>query len=548
MGKRLLWSLLILFIGSLISIPADANEFEAQLQSLRSIEGYVVEVTKDQVVIDLDAADGLQIGDLLSVRGNERPLIHPVSGEVIGRLGDSRSLLEVEIVKQGYSLARLREGGRLPAVGDKVERFSGVAAVLIASGADAELYQHLCKALPALDWQGVFPSLSELPEVNPIPLRFRVVSGRLMVSNRQGKLLREFVLPSKESQLSTGKSAAGLDLASSVVRTEIKFDERVLQGSYAPSPQGGLLATADGHSVRIYSQEMKPILEAEIIPQSGGKPIWVSWWQPKADTSPYLLITSVVENLKNYAQTSEIQLLGEIYELSGFQPTLVAGNLGYLLAGFDRNCDGVKELLLGQEFDPARTFGSVYRMTLVGKSLQKSKPDMELPEGFTAAGSVIADLNGDGSYEVVLVKDGVLTIYKGQEALYRSNSQTGGSLASFSFAKNPGQVDLLTTTAALEVPPLVADIDGDGQPEVIAVGADLGSFRVPGIGSSVKSSWIDVVRPAPAGFEKQQLTSPRENPIQALWRQGDRLWFMESLTTSGLSGQGHSRLLSAPLP
>ena len=50
--------------------------------------GYVVLVEPTRIVIDLTAVDGLRAGTLVSLRRDRIPLVHPVTGEVLGELDD----------------------------------------------------------------------------------------------------------------------------------------------------------------------------------------------------------------------------------------------------------------------------------------------------------------------------------------------------------------------------------------------------------------------------------------------------------------------------
>lgn len=548
MNRWLIRLLMVFLIGHHFALTARADDFSVKLQSLQPVSGYIVDHMAGQVVMDIDASNGLQVGDLLSANLVGKSFVHPATGKVVGQMEVTESLLVVTRIKHGYSLARPLKGYELPDIGEPVQSFSGVSAVLISGGENAEFYRRLRKALPALDWQGIFPELSALPQAESIQLRFQQVGNNLRVGNRQGQVLREVALTSSpEKPAQTAVQPAG-SAAAAGLRVVAKVDERVLQGATVQTNAGLLLSTVDGQRVRVYNVASGMKQPTAFMPAEAGKPLAVSWWRPTGTNEPLLLVTSIQETMRDFGQITETRVNGEIYDLSGAKPLLVAGGLPYFLGGFDRDGDGQPELLLGQQFSPDNPFGPVFRLTLQDHEISRSGPGFELPAAFTVTGSTMADLNGDGLAEIIQVRNGALTVFQGRETIYRTAKQMGGSLAAFSFASNPDQVDQLISTATLEIPPLVADLDGDGQPEILAVGADRGSFRVPGIGSSVNASWIDLIHMGLAGFEKSRLTDPRENPVQAMWLQGGQLWLIESLTTSSLSAQGHSRLLNMPLP
>jgi hypothetical protein len=100
---------------------------------------------------------------------------------------------------------------------------------------------------------------------------------------------------------------------------------------------------------------------------------------------------------------------------------------------------------------------------------------------------------------------------------------------------------------SLEVPPFPQDIDGDGVAELLVVGSDTYSVKVPGIGPGVKKSWVNVVRFQGGRFQKGRLGGELENPIQGIWADGRQVYLVETRTTSSLSKKGSSTLLTHPL-
>jgi hypothetical protein len=70
--------------------------------------GYVVLVEPSRIVIDLTAVDGVRPGSLLSLRRDRIPLVHPVTGEVLGELDDEVGTARVTETREKFSLAEVQ--------------------------------------------------------------------------------------------------------------------------------------------------------------------------------------------------------------------------------------------------------------------------------------------------------------------------------------------------------------------------------------------------------------------------------------------------------
>jgi hypothetical protein len=70
--------------------------------------GIVVLVEPSRIVVDLTAADGLQPGTLLSLRRDRIPIVHPVTGEVLGELDDEVATARVVEARDRFSVAEVQ--------------------------------------------------------------------------------------------------------------------------------------------------------------------------------------------------------------------------------------------------------------------------------------------------------------------------------------------------------------------------------------------------------------------------------------------------------
>jgi hypothetical protein len=70
--------------------------------------GWVVYVDTTRIVIDLTASDGVQAGTVLSLRRDRIPIVHPVTGEVLGELDDEVGTARVTEIRDKFSVAEIQ--------------------------------------------------------------------------------------------------------------------------------------------------------------------------------------------------------------------------------------------------------------------------------------------------------------------------------------------------------------------------------------------------------------------------------------------------------
>lgn len=70
--------------------------------------GFVVYVDTTRIVVDLNAIDGLRVGSLVSVRRDSIPIVHPVTGEVLGELDEEVGTARVVELREKFSVAEVQ--------------------------------------------------------------------------------------------------------------------------------------------------------------------------------------------------------------------------------------------------------------------------------------------------------------------------------------------------------------------------------------------------------------------------------------------------------
>jgi hypothetical protein len=84
--------------------------------------GYVVFVDTTRIVIDLTASDGVRAGTVVSLRRDRIPIVHPVTGEVLGELDQEIGTARVVELRDRFSVAEIEgvEPGAQIQVRDRV--------------------------------------------------------------------------------------------------------------------------------------------------------------------------------------------------------------------------------------------------------------------------------------------------------------------------------------------------------------------------------------------------------------------------------------------
>jgi hypothetical protein len=70
--------------------------------------GYVVHVDTTRVVIDLTSLDGVRAGSVVSLRRDRIPIMHPVTGEMLGELDEEVGTARVTETRDKFSVAEIQ--------------------------------------------------------------------------------------------------------------------------------------------------------------------------------------------------------------------------------------------------------------------------------------------------------------------------------------------------------------------------------------------------------------------------------------------------------
>jgi hypothetical protein len=562
--------LLVALLVCLTSLPVVAALIDVVSKDFAPVAGYVVMPTGNDYIIDLDAVQGVAAGDLLAVVTQGAPIVHPVSGKVLGTMDKTVAVLQVNRVKSGYSYATAISGDSAAIkAGTKLQRFSNLSAVYRDEiGGNEVLYAQLKAALPTLQWQqSASATLGDLFFVNS--------ANGLQVRDSKGQLIRAYApaqkMAAQNSQpvlaitsspaVTYGPAVAAaptMPSAQPLVQGAVTYQQASQVGSYAGSalnmqfPRFAkvgqfakttkmgdfetvngelLLATNDGSAIQVYAVAEGLTLLASGDSVNMGQILALSWYQPQGG-SAYLAVTVWSDKTIN----------SELLRLEGDKLVPVVNRYSALLAGFDVNSDGQSELLLSQEFSRENFYGQrVNSLTLDGNSFTAAATKFIIPRSFQLFGALFTDVTGDGSAETVFVRNRRLYIYHGSEQIYKSSKELGASISAITYDVDPDAQNPMIATANCDVAPVAADLDGDGINEIIAIAAE-GSVL-----QSIEKSWLAVFKYRNGMVMKGTLGDKLERPIQGLTVANDQALMVATDVAGVLDGNTASYVLAVPV-
>lgn len=78
--------------------------------------GYVVFVDTTRIVIDLTAQDGVKAGSMVSLRRDKIPIVHPLTGELLGELDEEVATGRVTEVREKFSVVEIQSATDTPEI------------------------------------------------------------------------------------------------------------------------------------------------------------------------------------------------------------------------------------------------------------------------------------------------------------------------------------------------------------------------------------------------------------------------------------------------
>lgn len=101
-----------------------ANKVLERMNEMNPLVGMVVAVNTDEdtVTFDLGYDDGVKKGDIYTIYTETEPIVHPVTGEILGVDEKYVGTVKVEEVRNNLSIAKIKDCDVIPMKKDKIRR------------------------------------------------------------------------------------------------------------------------------------------------------------------------------------------------------------------------------------------------------------------------------------------------------------------------------------------------------------------------------------------------------------------------------------------
>jgi hypothetical protein len=526
------------------------------------LSGYVVLKENGEFIIDLDASHGIRNGDIFTVVGPGKDIVHPVTQKVLGKLETVKGILKVTRIANGYSFARSLDDSATITKGDAIRRYALLRAIFWDySGNGEPIYSKLREMLPQLKWREYNQTQQQRPS-QPKPtgatataLTFIYTQDELVIRDPEFNELQRYPLGSASVPIKTAPKAP-VAATPTLQRPSSTAEAPVIKPNFqqvqhlAELPNTSLmadflfidgkllLASTDGTTIEVFklTQKLEPVGSGR--PSTLARVLALKWWVPAAADTPYLAVTTWEDKT----------VVGRIFRLDGNRLNPLSKKIPRILGTFDLDANGLPETLLGQNFEGETFYGErIVPLQLSGSDIHTGSLKMKLPRRFTVIGSLLADLTGDGKLENAFIRNGILHIFDGKRRIHKSVKKMGGTLNLLTYDVDPSFQQPKTTTAAFEISPLAVDLNADGSNELLASASErsvLGSLR---IASGLTKTWISILRYESGRFASGTLGEEFELGLQGLTINQQRLLLVTTEFGDLHNQGGKSHLLAYSL-
>lgn len=490
----------VLFISLALMVMMTANALAllpaGLADDLARIDGLILKVSEDEVLIDAASIKGVRIGDLFTVVGKSEKIIHPVTGAVLGEREHRNGMLQVVWVGSGYSVTRVLAGDP-PPVGATVVRNQQVEASFVDLGTGGErFFKEIQQAFAQLLWTGYKRADQQGVETMRLHgsgfngLLFLLEGDRLEIRGPAFELLHSYdhidpQLPAPSSQVLTATPSVPAPVP--VQRVPLTVPATPSVGGLAPLwsgmaakglPVGLVVLDLDNDGKqeiarafenrieigRLIGERYAPLQTIELA--RGEQLLSISAFDLNANGKPEMFVTVIGANGLN----------SQVLEYRDGNYQRLADNLRWFINVVTLPGEG--EVVLGQEHDLSyRGFSpTVFRLSWQEERLSRATAYM-LPEHGTIFS--LTALPGNQSDRMLRInQDGRLEIYAQLDEPLWVSSDSGSSETGYSQPdpESPGGVDELSNYIYLPTPLLAL---GDGSVLTLMNGGDMvsGLFR-----------------------------------------------------------------------
>jgi len=550
-----------------------AKSLEDIYRDFSPLEALVISVDGSEVVLDKGRADGVHPGDIFTVYKWGKEIVHPVTKKVVGHLKIPVAKVEVRRLDQNFSTALVLSGKEIE-VGAPAVRFQDLRVLFLeeAPGIGDQILPLLKTKLSGLTFverPGVtFESLTPAwLEQEGFDLVFVADARALKVYNARLEVLQIYeltgvvslpeapartqVAPQPAPKAPQAPSSAAV--APPATTSPYPYTTLQYQRPAAPSFRrvGRLNEVVIDFDMGDLDRDGRPEIvyltpDTLFVTKLRAPGAWKYQYKGFGKVLNFSLGPRGWIALNVYVDKEGMRSLLLRFSEGKFEVKVRDINL--ILGFFDFDGDGVRETLLGQNYDLEDFFGiPVFelRPKRGGKGLDYHRK-LKVPRNFKILGAAFADLDGDGKKEIISLDNAhKLCVFKGKKRIWKSNRKVGGSIYAI-LASTGRSPRAYKRAVSAEVEPVVKDINGDGREEVLLV-VNKSAHRdlLPGI-PAYESGEVMVLASTPTGYDLLPLTGAFEGPLQGLAVSGQEVYVV-FVKGNPFTQEGESYLLAFPL-
>ncbi len=563
---------LVLLIAGFIIFPSLVwgSASGDMLERFHPLDGYVVQASPREIIIDCGLQKGVRIGDLFTVVVSGPPLVHPTTGRVIGSRDQKVSVLKVVRVDTAYAVALpLGRYARSPVLrGQRVRRFTSQRLLFIdVDGRELEAYSRLKSFMPQLNWEEYAVGLRYRASLNPIinlrslgyDLYMVADHQRITIFDGDASLLGTIPAAALQSQRQIAGTAA-VPAGTGVYALSTADREKVKISSYRKAGEINLVVKSldmgdvtgdrlpevvftNGEKIYVYTLTAKGLkYRYRYAFDKWGTLANIQVADVDGDRKKEIIVNSFKETEDGFSSF----IIG--FKNNKFQ--VLAQGIPFIMGVIGGDSISQKgTYFLGQDFAAEEIFGhQVHRLRLQNGEVHSGE-SFAVPQGFRLVGAVYDDVNGDGRRELCFInKQNYLEIYSGSKRLWVSDQRLGGSLHYL-------QIDVgtarMSSTEKIPVNPSLRafDIDGDGAKELMVVKNTSSISTAVGEFGFLSRGSVVMVKKSGTGYSVLNLTGTVDGPLQSLNFYNHELFCaMVKRGEDLLKVTGDSYLLSFPLP
>ncbi|MCX8041302.1 MAG: VCBS repeat-containing protein [Thermodesulfobacteriaceae bacterium] len=469
MKKFFLFIIIYLFFNKVSLVYSKI--YEEVRKDFTPLSTLIIGIEDSKVIIDKGAVQGVKPKDIFTIYKKVKKIVHPETKETLGFLKEPIGKIEISKTEENFSVGRIISKKEEISVPTPAKRFSDLKILVLSekTSLSENLYLTLKTTLP--ECEITFSSQKRLSQISPSQLFSEGIDLVFVEDERGIKIYNSYLdlvrlygeIEYAKVQISSPTLGLSkpqpLGLFTYKVPSPLgKMIGEVYQSEFADLDQDGQLEMVYFNSQGLFVVKIKGGLLARYKPLSGkivnfsvGHQGWIA--------------LNVYED--------RVGMRSEILKFSpqGLIPVITNANL--ILQFVDYTGRGFRDTLIGQLFDPDHFFGKeVYILKRENQQLVYAKR-LEVPLEFRSIGGGFADLDRDGQVEIfTYLADGRLAIYKGLNLVWATPYRIVSHFYQVEILKGKRGQEVVKQVVFPLITPVIADLNGDGQKELLFVSAN----------------------------------------------------------------------------